>query len=175
VAVFQAQEGNWALRSENAAVGFYGGWGEPPELDLVHVRPDERGFLLSDSDMGQGYASSRKILLMEAGRSIDEVWSIQDNQDNLGAIDPDDKENEELAYRSSAAIRFVARDQEDAGGDPDAYYDIEVISRGNSSVDLTHLKPENWTEIYRFSSCKYRLLSHKDFVEVKKSAARTPR
>jgi hypothetical protein len=168
VAVFQAQEGNWALRSANAAIGFYGGWGRAPEVVLVHVGPEERGFLLSSHEVAQGYAWSNKTLLMPIDRTVAEVWSLQDEQDNLRAIDPDDKLNKQVPYRSSAAFRFYAAESED-GGSRD-YYDIEVISRGTSSEDLTHLKPENWTEIYRFSDGKYKMLRHRDFGEVKKAA-----
>lgn len=175
VAVFQAQEGNWALRSANAAVGFYSGWGQPPAVDFVHVGPEERGFLLSSNYMGQGYASSRTVLLIPIARSVEEVWSLVDEQDNAGAIDPDDKLNRQVAYRASAAFKFNASAPEDGGEDLPDYYDIEVISRGNVSEDLVHLKAENWTDVYRFKDWKYRLLRHRDFVEVKKAVRKAGR
>src|SRR5665647_1036600 len=43
-AVFVAQEGNWALQSSNPAIGFYGGWGDAPRVDLVWAGPQKRGF-----------------------------------------------------------------------------------------------------------------------------------
>jgi hypothetical protein len=167
-AVFVAQEGNWALQSANPAIGFYGGWGDAPRVDLVWVGPGKRGFLLTNTDMGQGYASSRKVLLMAVERTIAEVWSMEDEQDNAGAYDPADRANKQVAYRASAGLRFFATDGEGGGGGE--YYDIEVISRGNVSEDLVHLKPENWTEVYRFKDGKYRLLRREEFVEGKKGA-----
>lgn len=174
VAVFQATEGDWALRSANPAVGFYGGWGKPPEVSIVPVGLQERGFLLSTSDIAQGYAWSSKTLLLPIGRTVAEVWSIQDQQDNHGAIDPDDKLNKQVPYRSSAAFKFVSKEPAGADEDWEGHYDIEVISRGAISKDLIHLKPENWTELYRFSDGKYRLLQHRDFIEVKKSTKKPP-
>jgi hypothetical protein len=106
-------------------------------------------------------------------KTVAEVWSIQDEQDNAGALDPADKLNKQVPYRCSAAIRFYAADPD--AGDSAGYYDIEVISRGNSSTDLVHLKPENWTEIYRFKDGRYKLLSRKEFVEGKKPTAKAHR
>jgi hypothetical protein len=101
------------------------------------------------------------------------VWKIEDEQDDFGAYDPTDKLAPHLSYRSSAAIKFYAINSDD-GGLAD-YYDIEVISRGNSSKDNLHLKPESWTEIYRFRDGQYKLLQHRDFIEVKKLKNRPPR
>jgi len=176
IAVFQAQEGNWALRSFNPAVGFYGGWGKPSQVELVWAGPERRGFMMSNRDLAQGYAWSTKALLLPIERTVAEVWSIQDEEDNTGAIDPAEKLNpthklnpadklsQQAPYRSSAAFKFYNPGLEDM--DADAYYDIEVISRGTDRQDLGHpVQPENWTEIYRFKDGKYRLLSHKDFTE----------
>ena len=168
VAVFAAREGKWTLQSANPAVGFYGGWGAPPDINLVNVGLGKRGLLLSTEGIAQGFAWSSKVLLMPVGTTVAEVWSIQDEQDNSGAYDPDDKPFKQVPYRSSAAIRFYIADPNDA--DSSGYDEIEVISRGNSSKDLVHLKPENWTEIYHFKDGKYKLLSRKEFVEAKKPA-----
>jgi hypothetical protein len=164
VAVFVAQEGNWALQSANPAVGFYGGWGSPPFVDLVKIGPDKRGVLLFDEDNHGGFASSYKILLVPFGRTVAEAWGIQDEQDNTGAYDLTDKLNKQVPYRSAAAFRFNTT-HSDEGSIAD-YYDVELISRGDVSNDLVHLKPENWTEVYRFKDGKYRLLSHKNSIEI---------
>jgi len=165
---------HWVLESANAAVGFYGGWGSPPRIELVQIGPEKHGVLLSVDDMGQGYASSFKRLLTPLGKTVSEVWHIEDEQDNFGAIDPNDKLNRQVPYRSVSAFKFNAGLSYD-GGSPD-YYDIEVISRGEDRVDFDHpLKHENWTEIYRFKDGKYRLLSHKDFVEIKRAKKKLPR
>ncbi len=167
IAVFAWKAPHWALQSGNPAVGFYGGWGGPPGVDIAQIGPEKHGILLSNSDMAQGFAWSARSLLIPISSTVDEVWSIQDEQDNLGAIDPDDKLNKQVAYRSSAAVRFCANYQE-ANSSSD-YFDIEVISRGTDREDYNHpLKKENWTEIYRFSNGKYRLLQHADFIEIKK-------
>ena len=157
---------HWILESTNAAVGFYGGWGNPPEIALVQVGQEKHALILSTNDLAQGYAWSTKFLLMPLDKTVAEVWNIQDEQDNEGAIDPDDKLNKEVPYKSSATFKFYAADD----GISRDYYDIEVISRGSSRVDLDHpLKQENWTEIYRFSKGKYRLLRRKEFTEIKKA------
>ncbi|MGB9408690.1 MAG: hypothetical protein WCA89_14220 [Terracidiphilus sp.] len=174
VGVFAWQAEHWVLQSANAALGFYGGWGSPPWIELVQIGPERHGILLSVDDMGQGYASSFKRLLTPLGKTVSDVWSIEDEQDNLGAIDPDDKLNKQVPYRSSAAFKFNASDPEGGGTDLTDYFDIEVISRGNDREDFNHpVKSENWTEIYRFKDGKYRLLRHRDFIEVRKPK-RTP-
>lgn len=165
-AVFVAQEGNWALQSSNPAIGFYGGWGDSPRVDLVRAGPDKRGFMLSKEDIAQGYAWSTKVLLLPFNRTVVEAWSIEDEQDNAGAIDPTDKLNKQQPYHSSAAFRFYAPDSDHVSFDD--YYDIEVISRGkNTKGPNASLKPEDWTEIYRLEDGKYRLLRHTEFIEVK--------
>jgi len=174
VGVFGWNGQHWVLESANAAVGFYGGWGSPPWIELVQIGPEKHGVLLSVDDMGQGYAWSFKRLLTPLGKTVSEVWRIEDEQDNFGAIDPNDKLNRQVPYRSVSAFKFNAGLSYD-GGSPD-YYDIEVISRGEDRVDFDHpLKHENWTEIYRFKDGKYRLLSHKDFVEIKRAQKKLPR
>ena len=163
-AVFTWKAQHWVLESANAAIGFYGGWGDPPGIELMQVGPEKHGLLLSVDDLAQGYAWSTKVLLMPLDKTIYEVWSIQDAQDNLGAIDPDDKVNKQVPYKSSATFRFYAAND----GLSRDFYDIVVISRGKDRQDYAHpVKPENWTEIYRFSDGKYKLLSHKDFVRIR--------
>jgi hypothetical protein len=134
------------IESANPAVGFYGGWGGPTQIDLVQIGPKKHGLMLSVDNMGQGYASSVKILLAPQAKSVSELWRIQDEQDDEGAYDS-------LAD----------------------YYDIEAISRGVGTKDLVHPKPENWTEAYRFSDGKYKLLHHRNFIEVKKAKSKSPR
>jgi len=174
VAVFAWKAPHWVLQSANLAVGFFGGWGDPPGVDLVEIGSNKYGVLVSTDDMAQGFAWSQKHLFINVATTIDEVWSIQDEQDNLGAVDSDDKLNKEVAYRSSAAFRFSA-DYQEANSSSD-YFDIEVISRGTDREDYSHpLKQENWTEVYRFSNGKYRLLRHTDFVETKNDGKKSPR
>lgn len=171
VAMFTKQAQRWTLESVNSAAGFYGGWGNPPGVDLVEVGPKKHGIVLSVADMGQGFAASTKSLLTPVGKTIVESWSIQDENDNLGSIDPDDKENKEVPYRASAAFKFFPGDE--VTGGLGEYYDIEVISRGEDKEDYVHpLKPENWTEIYRFRDGKYRLIRHVDVIEAKKPQRR---
>jgi hypothetical protein len=170
VFIWKAQ--HWILESANAAIGFYGGWGSSPKIKLVQVGPEKHGLLLSIDDLAQGYAWSNKELLMPVNTTIAEVWRIEDEQDDDGAYDPTDEYSPKVKYRSSAAFRFYATHL-DNGGLAD-YFDIEVISRGNSSSkDLIHLKPENWTEIYRFKDGKYSLLHHRDFIEIHKPQGKT--
>jgi hypothetical protein len=165
--VFTWKGQQWVLESASAAVGFYGEWGHPPGIELVQVGPEKHGLLLSVNDEAQGFAGSNKILLLPINRTVAEVWFIEDENDNLGRIDPNDKSNHEVPYKSSATFKFFAAND----GVSREYYDIEVISRGKDREDFGHpIKPENWTEIYRFKDGKYKLLSHKDFIEVKKPA-----
>jgi hypothetical protein len=163
--VFVWQEQHWVLQSANAAIGFYGAWGDPPGIELVKIGPEKHGVMLSIDDLAQGYAWSTRTLLATVDRTVKEIWSIQDEQDNLGAIDPDDKENDQTPYKSAATFKFFPAKNESSM----EYFDIEVISTGNDREDFNHpIKPENWTEIYRFKGGKYKLLSHKDFIEVKR-------
>jgi hypothetical protein len=167
VAVLTWQAEHWVLQSSNAATGFYGGWGGPPNVDLMNVGPSKYGLMLSLDNEGQGYASSYKVLLVPVDKTVSHVWSIEDEQDDYGAYDPTDKFAIHVKYRSSAAIKFIGSDENSNGRND--YYDIEVISRGEDKQDFNHpMKPENWTEIYRFSNGKYRLLQHRDFLEIKK-------
>jgi len=173
VGVFAWLTNHWVLESANAAIGFYGGWGQPPRVELVQVGPEKHGVMLSTDDLAQGFASSWKVLLVPLDKTVAEAWSIDDEQDNFGAIDADDRLNKQVPYRSSAAFKFDTSDPEGGGADLDDYFDIEVISRGNDRGDFGHpVKPENWTEIYRFRDGRYRLLRHKDSIEVKKSAGK---
>ena len=161
--VFEWKEGRWELQSVNPAVGFYGGYGSPPEIDFVTVGPEKHGLMLSTGDLAQGYAFSGKVLLLPIGQTVCEVWSIGVGSDNEGAYEPADKS--QVAYSSSAALNFTYSDSSE--GSPD-YYDIEVLSRGQDRKDLNHpVRAENWTEIYRFTEGKYRLLRHIDFVETR--------
>jgi len=173
IAVFVWQAQHWVIESANPAVGFYGGWGDPPQVDLVQIGPEKHGLMLSVDNMGQGYASSVKILLAPQAQSVSELWRIQDEQDDEGAYDPTDKFATHLFYHSSAALRLYATHQDN--GSLADYYDIEVISRGVGTKDLVHSKPENWTETYRFSGGKYKLLHHRNFIEVKKAKSKSPR
>jgi hypothetical protein len=166
VSVFTWQADHWLLQSANASIGFWGGWGGSPGVDLMTVGQSQHGLMLSLDDEGQGYSSSYKVLLVPIGKTVSEVWSIGDEQDDFGAYDPTDKYAEHIRYRSSAAVKFVATNENNEG--PNAYFDIEVISRGEDRQDAEHpMKHENWTEIYRFYNGKYNLLRHLDFVEGK--------
>lgn len=171
VAVFEKQAQQWVLESANAAVGFYGGWGNPPGVDLVRVGPKNHGVMLSVDDMGQGFAWSTKSLLLPVGKTIVEAWNIQDENDNFGAIDPDDKLNREVPYRASAAFRFFASDETTEG--TGEYYELELISRGEDRENYGHpIKPENWTEIYRFEDGRYKLVRRTNVIEAKKPQRR---
>jgi hypothetical protein len=173
-AVFVWQGQRWVLESANVAADYLGGWGEPPRVDLITIGPQKHGLLLSWTDMAQGFVSSSKVLLAPLGKSVEEVWDLSDEDDNMNAIDPNDKLLSMPACRASAAFRFLAGDE--AISDKSDYYDIEVISRGLSFLDYDHpATRENWTEVYTFSDGKYRLSHRKTFVEVKnpgKAAAR---
>lgn len=169
-AVFVAQEGNWALQSANPAVGFCGGCGYPPAVDFVEVGAQRRGFVLSMEDEGQGFSASFSVLVIPVGKTVSGVWSIHDEEDDLGAYDPTGKLNKLVQHRSSAAFKFVAGDSTGGNADRD-FYDIEVISRGDNHDDWGQpTKTQDWTEVYRFKDGRYRLLSHKDFIETRKPA-----
>jgi hypothetical protein len=175
-AVYVWKDQRWVLESANTAVEFSEGWGNPPEIDIVVVGHQKHGLLLSSSDEGQGFASSGKELLFPLGKTIEKVWSIEDESDDFVAADPTDKDSPP-PYRSSAAFRFLSGDDgaanRDGAGD---YYDIEVISRGISMQDYAHpLKPENWIEIYSFNDGKYNLLRRKTFTEVSNTRKATKR
>ena len=158
-AIFVWQGQHWVLESADTAIGFLGGWGDPASVELVAVGPEKHGFLLSWSDLGQGFASSSKVLLIRIGKSIAQVWGIGDESDDLDAIDPDDKQNSPPPYKSSATFRFLAGAK--GTGSQSGYYDIEVTSSGTSWKGNGHpVQPENWIEIYRFRDGKYRL-SHR--------------
>jgi len=50
-----------------------------------------------------------------------------------------------------------------------------VISTGKDREDFNNpIKPENWTEIYRFKDGEYKLLSHKDLIEKPKTKPVSP-
>jgi hypothetical protein len=158
VGVFAWQSQHWVLQSSNAAVGAFSGYGEPPAVELVRIGPKKHGVMLSADDLTHGSYAAFKVLLMPIDRTVAEVWSVTIKK-NYG-------DGCNLDCDSSATFKFFAAND---GGSSD-YFDIEVISRGNSNEDNIHLKPENWTEIYRFKDGEYKLLSHKDLVEAKKSA-----
>jgi hypothetical protein len=165
-AVFIWQGQRWVLESANAAAAYLGGWGEPPRADLITIGPEKHGLLLSSTDMGQGFVSSSKELLAPLGKSVNEIWNLGDEDDNINAIDPKDKLLNMPVCRASAAFRFLAGDE--AASDKSDYYDIEVISRGSSFQDYNHpVKRENWTEVYTFRDGKYRILHRTAFGEIK--------
>lgn len=164
-AVFEWEDGHWAAQSVNPIVGFYGGWGDPPTIDVVTAGPAKHGFLLSLSNEAQGYSDSSQVLLLPVGSTFSDVWDIEDEDDNFGACDPSDKENPCVRYRTSAAFHFIPDDRSSD------YYDIEVISRGRDREDQAHpMVSEDRTEIYRFSGGRYRLLRHTSFAETRKAA-----
>lgn len=166
-AVFVLRGQRRELESSNLAVGFIGGFGGPPEISIVAAGPDKHGFLLSWYGEGQGFSSSYKELLLPQGNTVEDVWHITDENDNLGSVDPTDKLNLERPYRASAAFRFDANDENGASG----YYDIEVISRGKDKENYGHpFKSENWTEIYTFKDGKYQLRRRSVFQETKAPA-----
>lgn len=157
-AVFVWQGYGWTLESENAAVDFLGGWGDPPTGELIATGPKRHGILFSSDDEAQGFSWSSKHLAIPINKGIEVVWGVESESDDADAVDPDDKENSPPLYRSSATIRFVPRKA--VAVDTSDYYDIEVVSHGTSWEGGGHrVKPENWTEIYTFKGGKYRLLS----------------
>jgi hypothetical protein len=119
--VFAWQSQHWVLQSVNAAVGLYGGWGSPPSIDLVRIGPEKHGLILHVGSTGQGYTEAFARLLAPSGNSVNEIWSVEEEQDNLGTIDPDDKENQEIPYKSEATFKFDAAND----GSSKEYYDIE--------------------------------------------------
>lgn len=159
-AIFFWKEQRWELEYANSAIAFWGGWGDPPSIDLVAIGPRKHGLIMSAGDLGQGYQSGFKQLAIPIGKSIEVVWGIEDESDDDGAGDPDDRENSPPLYHSSAAVRFIP------GQGASDYYNIEVVSHGTSlRDDGRHLKSENWTEIYTFKSGKYRLLHRTTLTE----------
>ena len=140
-AVYAWQGERWALEGANVAADYAGGWGESARVDLVTIGPKKHGLLLSSTDMGQGYVAAFKQLLAPLGKSFEEIWSLEDDDDDSGTIDPDDKTTSKPVCRASAALRFLADDETVNGADANGksnYYDIEVISRGSSWQDYNH-------------------------------------
>jgi hypothetical protein len=81
--------------------------GESPGGEIIEIGPERRGVILSVRDISQGFASSTKYLLSSFGQTVVQAWSIQDESDNLAAIDPEDKSNKQIPYRTSAAFGFL--------------------------------------------------------------------
>jgi len=166
-AVFSWQGQRWAMESADAAIAFYGGWGDPPRVELVAVGPQKHGLILSWDDLAQGFAASSKSLLVPIGKTINEVWAIGDESDDDDAIDPNDKTESPPHYHSSSTIRFVP--VKGVIGSVSDYYNIEVVSRGTSWEGYGHrVKPANWTATYAFRDGKYRMIRKTVSVEVKK-------
>jgi hypothetical protein len=167
VAQFVRQDLKWKLEGANPTVGFYGSWGGPPSVSLMAIGPSKHGVLLSEDNGGQGYMFGSKWLLAPIGKTVAEVWNIQDEQDNFGAYDPKGVDGPSVRYRSSAAIRFSCIfDASCAGGG--GYFDIEVISRGQDQTGPTSkLKAQNWTNVYLFKDGGYKLVRHQRFIEAK--------
>lgn len=167
VAQFVWQSQKWELEKANATVGFYGSWGSPPFVDLVAIGPSRYGVLLSVNDGGQGYTFGSKWLLAPIGKTVAEVWRIQDEQDDFGAYDPKGVDGPSTRYRSAAALRFSCIFN-DSCANGNGYFDIEVISRGlDESGPKRSLKPQNWTNVYQFKDGKYKLVQHQQFIETK--------
>jgi hypothetical protein len=162
VGVFAWQSKHWVLQSANAAVGAFSGYGDPPAIELVQIGPEKHGLMLSADDLTHGNYASFKVLLAPLGGTVAEVWSVTIKQNYGDGCD--------LHCDSSATFKFFDANDANSGD----YYDIEAISRGNYREDDTHLKPENWTEIYRFKDGEYRLLSHKDFNDANRPATKLP-
>jgi hypothetical protein len=167
VARFVWQGLKWKLDRANATVGLYGSWGGPPFVNLMAIGPSQYGVLLSKDDGGQGYMFGSKWLLAPVGKTVAEVWNIQDEQDNFGAYDPKGVDGPSIRYRSTAAIRFGCI-LDDSCANGNGYFDIEVISRGlDETGPKTSLKTQNWTDVYQFKDGKYKLVRHQKFIETK--------
>jgi hypothetical protein len=167
VAQFVWQDQKWKLERANATVGFYGSWGNPPFVNLMAIGPSQYGVLLSIDDGGQGYMFGSKWLLAPIGKTVSEVWNIQDELDNFGAYDPKGVDGPLIRYRSAAAIRFSCI-FDDSCANGNGYFDIEVISRGlDETGPKTSLKAQNWTDVYQFKDGKYKLVRHQRFLETK--------
>jgi hypothetical protein len=167
VAQFVWQDQKWKLEGTNATVGFYGAWGSPPFINLMAIGPSQYGVLLSKDDGGQGYMSGSKWLLAPIGKTVAEVWNIQDEQDDFGAYDPKGVDGPSIRYRSAAAIRLSCIfDESCANGN--GYFDIEVISRGmDATGPKASSKAQNWTDVYQLKDGKYKLVRHQRFNETK--------
>jgi len=157
VAVFAWRHERWETESANACVGFYGEWGSPPMFELVAIGPEQHGVILWSGFSGQGYHESMKFLLSPLGSTVDEVWRLNDEQDDSGAFDPSDKSVHHRQYYAEVAYKFVYVGNE-------GNYDIIAMSRGTDDKGKA-----NWTKQYRFSEGQYRLLRTTSYAE-----ARTP-
>lgn len=169
---FRLEKGKWTLVSANPAIGFFGGFGAPPDVSLVKAGPEQYGVLILDRDTGQGYSTSHQSLALPVGSPFDVVWSLRDEEDDISAVDPNEPGHLAI-YRNAAAFRFIGMNDgllEDKPQEP-KFFDIEVISRGRTgAASGMATKPENWSEVYHFSNGKYRLVSRKAFVETPRSA-----
>ena len=124
VIVFAWNKHRWGVESSNDAIGEFGEWGEPPEVNFVAAGPGKHGIVLSLSGEGQGYSSTAKILLVAFEKTVKVVWKIMDENDDAGAYAPTDKSAMHILYRATAAFRFDGC----PGGRAERcdYYDIEV-------------------------------------------------
>ncbi|MFZ1084654.1 MAG: hypothetical protein WAN35_06800 [Terracidiphilus sp.] len=152
VGVFAWQSQHWVLQSANAAVGAFSGYGDPGAVELAQIGPEKHGLLLSANDLTHGHYASFKVLLIPLGQTVSDVWHI--------VVDQNDGVDTDLDETKATFKFFNATDSISS-----KYYDIEVISKGNSSQDGEHLKPENWTEIYHFADGKYKLLRHANSIK----------
>lgn len=169
VAVFAWNGSQWDLESSNPAVGFYGAFGEPADVDVVKIGSEHEGVVVSGSFGGQGYVSSYKRLFVPIKKTVVEAWAIDDELDDDGAYDPTDKLGQHIHYRSAAGYRFDPTDDDD--GKPREYWDIELISRGTDMNNKAiTLQQQNWTERYRFVDGKYKLIKRTNFAEVRRQS-----
>jgi hypothetical protein len=175
VAVFVYKSPQWLLESVDPVIGRFGAWGSPPTVELLTIGTEHHGILLTSEFGGQGYESGYKYLLAPVGKTVREVWSLVDEQDNSGAYDPKGIDGPAIQYRSSAAVRFDCIFK-DSCANGSGYFDIEVISRGRDEVRSNkgdnvvptfRLQQENWTDVYQFKDGEYKLARHQKFIETK--------
>jgi hypothetical protein len=160
IGIFLFKDGDWHVESKNSAALAYGAWGEPnDDISVVKIGRSLYALMFTRTDGGQGYLATNSWLLAADKENIETIWQFQDNENNDGAYDPSDKYADQVHASVSAAYRFVITD-----ATPPDHYDIELISRGFSE-DVRKLKPQNWTEIYRFKAGKYQLVSHREYRE----------
>jgi hypothetical protein len=175
VAVFAWQSNKWVLQSKNQAVGFYGSFGEPGQVDLVAIGPHRYGLVLYEDFGGQGYYESTKTLLIPLADSVRKVWSAKDREDDRGDdFDNNGKPSDRIRHFSLSGMDFfwTGGPEGDLGN---KYYSLSVISHRTSFRFRTHwVKESYWEDTYKFDGSKYVRASHEQLTKVTHHSERLP-
>lgn len=148
---FEKTNEGWDLIAEGVGVFWGGGWGEPPEIEVLPISYETFGVFMKDGGGNQGWFNLRQSLHIKMGDTFKLVLELI-----VGQCAPDDR-------GWSSELRIIER--------PSGYHDIEVMRSGeNGPQDLQVLDPvENGYaticdsngkisshDIFRFDGREYR-------------------